>query len=86
MFVVRTAGEVVDAVALGSVDYAVLHLDVRLVVVLGHGDCGAVKAAIEGAHEPGHISVIIKAIEPAVNIAETEQETYWTTLSKLMLD
>jgi carbonic anhydrase len=73
LFVVRTAGEVVDDVVLGSVEYAIEHLNVRLVVVLGHEDCGAVQAAVEGGHELGHISVIIEAIEPAVEIAKNQK-------------
>jgi carbonic anhydrase len=66
LFVVRTAGEVVDSVALGSIEYAVEHLGSPLVVVLGHERCGAVSAAVSGAKEPGHIAAVLKAIEPAV--------------------
>jgi carbonic anhydrase len=54
LFVVRTAGEVVDEVALGSIEYAVEHLGSALIVVLGHERCGAVSAAV------------LKAIGPAV--------------------
>jgi carbonic anhydrase len=67
LFVVRTAGEVVDSVALGSIEYAVEHLGSALVVVLGHERCGAVGAAVAGAKEPGHIATVLAAIEPAVN-------------------
>jgi carbonic anhydrase len=66
LFVVRTAGEVVDAAALGSIEYAVEHLGSPLIVVLGHERCGAVSAAVAGAKEPGHIAVVLRAIEPAV--------------------
>ena len=66
IFVIRTAGEVVDAVALGSIEYAVAHLGSPLIVVLGHERCGAVSAAVSGAREPGHIATILKAIQPAV--------------------
>src|SRR5438876_10670259 len=47
LFVVRVAGNVIDDHALGSIEYAVDHLGVRLIVVLGHQSCGAVKAAKE---------------------------------------
>src|SRR5207244_10842892 len=47
LFVVRTAGEVVDATALGSIEYAVEHLGSPLIVVLGHERCGAVSARSE---------------------------------------
>ncbi|MCH5152092.1 MAG: carbonic anhydrase [Clostridiales bacterium] len=46
LFVIRVAGNVVDNVQLGSVEYAVEHLGCRLVVVLGHTGCGAVSAAM----------------------------------------
>ncbi|MDR3592506.1 MAG: carbonic anhydrase [Negativicutes bacterium] len=72
LFVVRTAGEVVDQIALGSVEYAIEHLGVRLIVVLGHEDCGAVKAAVEDSREPGHIALIVEAIKPAVEQARRQ--------------
>jgi len=66
LFVVRTAGEVVDAAALGSIEYAVEHLGSTLILVLGHERCGAVAAAVAGAKEPGHIGAVLDAIQPAV--------------------
>jgi carbonic anhydrase len=66
IFVIRTAGEIVDDVGLGSIEYAVDHLGVPLVVVLGHERCGAVAATLKGGEAPGHIGALIKAIEPAV--------------------
>ena len=72
LFVVRLAGDVVDKAAAGSVEYAVEHLHVHLVVVLGHDDCGAVKAALHpGAdqHSP-ELGAVIHAIHPAVESAK----------------
>jgi carbonic anhydrase len=66
IFVVRTAGEVVGAVELGSIEYAIEHLGIRLIVVLGHQRCGAVSAAVSGATETGDIPDVLKAILPAV--------------------
>lgn len=66
LFVVRTAGNVVDDVALGSIEYAVEHLGASLIVVLGHENCGAVKATLDGGKLPGHLPAIAKAIRPAV--------------------
>src|SRR5215467_14434721 len=66
IFVVRTAGEVVGAVELGSIEYAIEHLGTRLIVVLGHQRCGAVSAAVSGATETGDIPDVLKAILPAV--------------------
>src|SRR5438309_6180470 len=70
LFVVRVAGNVIDDHSLGSVEYSVDHLAVRLIVVLGHQRCGAVKAAKETlaakTTAPGHIESLVKAIRPAV--------------------
>jgi len=70
LFVVRVAGNVIDDHGLGSIEYAVDHLGARLIVVLGHQSCGAVKAAKETiaakSKAPGHIQSLVTAIQPAV--------------------
>lgn len=66
LFVIRTAGEVVDDETMGSIEYAVEHLGSPLIVVLGHSGCGAVTAAVEGGSPPGHIGSVTRAIRPAV--------------------
>ena len=69
VFVVRTAGNVVDKIALGSIEYAAEHLHSPLVFVLGHEKCGAVKATldtIEAKGKPeGNIGAIIEKVMPA---------------------
>lgn len=72
LFVVRTAGEVQDNLTIASIEYAVDHLNVPLVIVLGHDACGAVEAAVEGGEAPGHIGSIVEAILPAVDEARNE--------------
>lgn len=68
VFVIRTAGEVIDDVALGSIEYGVEHLGTRLILVLGHKRCGAVTAAVaNGEAPPGHIAALVQAIRPAVD-------------------
>ena len=67
LFVVRTAGEVVDPVALGSIEYAVEHLNVGMLMVLGHESCGAVKATIGGGDFPPNIQTLLGRIKPAVD-------------------
>jgi carbonic anhydrase len=69
LFVIRLAGNIVDDAALGSIEYAVDHLGVRLVAVLGHDRCGAVEAALKGESLPGHMVSLAEAIQPAVNEA-----------------
>jgi carbonic anhydrase len=67
IFVIRTAGQVLDNVSIASIEYAVEHLAVPLVVVLGHDSCGAVTAAVNGGAVEGHLGCLIDFIEPAVN-------------------
>ncbi len=64
LFVVRVAGNIIDDVVLASVEYAVEHLGVELVVVLGHARCGAVTATLQGAATDGHLPAIAAAIDP----------------------
>lgn len=70
LFVVRTAGNLVDDYALGSIEYAVEHLGSRLIVVLGHEKCGAVQAALSGGDAPGHIHALVSGIQPAVRASK----------------
>lgn len=65
LFVVRTAGHVVDRGALGSLEYAVGHLHVPVVIVLGHSGCGAVTAAVAGTAACGNAEWVMDAIRPA---------------------
>ncbi|GBU26497.1 carbonic anhydrase [Treponema sp. R8-4-B8] len=66
IFVIRNAGNVADKTALGSIEYAVEHLKSKLVVVCGHGKCGAVTAACSGGELPPNIKHIVDHIMPAV--------------------
>ena len=63
IFVIRVAGNVVDALELGSIEYAAAHLHVPLVVVMGHERCGAVTAAISGDAAPAHVLSIVDKIQ-----------------------
>ena len=70
LFIVRVAGNVINDEGLGSIEYSVDHLGTRLILVLGHQSCGAVKAARETiaakGKAPGHIESLVMAIKPAV--------------------
>lgn len=70
LFVIRTAGNLVDDHMLGSIEYAVEHLGTRLVVILGHERCGAVQAALAHETAPGHINSLVRDIQPAVKAAK----------------
>ena len=66
IFIIRVAGNILDDVVLGSIEYAAAHLDVPLIMVLGHSWCGAVTAAVEGGDVPGHLVSLVEGINPAV--------------------
>jgi len=73
LFVIRTAGNLVDDHALGSIEYAVEHLGARLIVVLGHERCGAVAAALASDTAPGHVQSLVRDIQPAVQAIKGKQ-------------
>jgi carbonic anhydrase len=70
LFVIRVAGNVLDDLVLGSVEFAVEEFDPVLLVVLGHERCGAVTATVDaiesGATPPGHLGAIVDRLRPAV--------------------
>jgi len=72
IFVIRVAGNIADPIELGSVEYAVEHLGVPLVLILGHQSCGAVKATVDGGKPEGNIGAIVKKIDPAVKEAKSK--------------
>jgi carbonic anhydrase len=76
LLVVRTAAHVLDAAAMGSIEFGVEVLRTPLVVVLGHQRCGAVGAAITnidaGTAAPGSIQALVEGIRPAVAAARGE--------------
>ena len=67
LFVVRLAGNITTPEIIASLEYGVAVLGTRVLMVLGHGNCGAVKATIEGKAVPGQISALYAPIWPAVN-------------------
>lgn len=74
LFVVRTAGHVVDPGVIGSLEFGVHMLGIPLIVVLGHDSCGAVSATVQamatGDLPPGYIRDIIGKISPSVMAAQ----------------
>ncbi len=70
MFVVRTAGHVIDSSVLGSIEYGVQVLNVPLIVVLGHDSCGAVKATLsaldDGQVPPGFVRDVVERVTPSI--------------------
>src|SRR5947209_3133764 len=66
VFVARVAGNIVTPEIIGSLEYGAAVLGVKVVLVLGHTSCGAVKAAMKADAVPGQISVLYRHLRPAV--------------------
>ncbi|MGL5207311.1 MAG: carbonic anhydrase [Acidaminococcaceae bacterium] len=75
LFVIRVAGNVVDAIEMGSIEYAVEHLGSPLVVVLGHEKCGAVKASVDGGEVTENIAKIAAKIQPAIDNVKAQDKS-----------
>jgi carbonic anhydrase len=67
VFVVRVAGNVATSVEIASLEYGTRVLGATALVVLGHSNCGAVKAALQGGEVPGQISTLYQHIAPALD-------------------
>ena len=76
MFVVRTAGHVIDTAVLGSIEFAVAVLGVPLIVVLGHDSCGAVKATLaaldDGVLPGGYVRDVVERVTPSILLGRRE--------------
>ena len=72
VFVVRVAGNVATAEMISSLEYGVAVLGAKAIMVLGHSDCGAVKASIAAKEVPGQISNLYPYIRPAVDAAGSD--------------
>ncbi|NBW34480.1 MAG: carbonic anhydrase [Cytophagia bacterium] len=95
LFVTRVAGNVMGEGGLGSIEYAVEHLGVRFIFILGHTKCGAVTAAVSGAEVGGNIPWLIKKIEPSYHkvrnragdiVDLTARENVLTSIKEVVLD
>jgi carbonic anhydrase len=72
LFVCRVAGNVATPEEIGSLEFGTLVLGAKVLMVIGHERCGAVKAAIEGGELPGQIGSLTKAIKPAVQMSKNQ--------------
>jgi len=72
LFVCRVAGNVATPEEIGSLEFGTLVLGAKVLMVIGHERCGAVKAAIEGGELPGQIGSLTKAIKPAVESSKNQ--------------
>ena len=73
VFVIRVAGNVLDDIILGTIEYAVEHLQVPLIMVLGHDRCGAVTVAVQGVEVRNHIQSLAEALRPVIERARIQE-------------
>ncbi len=69
IFVTRVAGNVITPEIIASLEYGAVVLGTKVILVMGHSNCGAVKAAIQGKAVPGQISALFPHIQPAIDQA-----------------
>jgi carbonic anhydrase len=74
IFVTRVAGNIITPEIIGSLEYGAAVLGTKVILVMGHANCGAVSAAIKGKGVPGQISSLFPHIQPAVDQAGTNLE------------
>jgi carbonic anhydrase len=74
IFVTRVAGNVVTSEIIASLEYGAAVLGTEVILVMGHGNCGAVKATIQAKEVPGQISALYPHIQPAVDQAGSDLE------------
>ncbi|WP_426094721.1 carbonic anhydrase [Flavobacterium sp. DSR2-3-3] len=80
LFVIRNAGNLISDIDMGSIEYAVEHLDVKIIVILGHTECGAIKAYIGDKNNDykkhlNHIDDIVETIAEEKEEQEAEKQT-----------
>jgi carbonic anhydrase len=83
IFVARVAGNVASAEVIASLEYGVAVLGTAVLVVMGHGGCGAVKAAIGGKAVPGQISALYRYIRPAIDAAGADVDAASTANARI---
>jgi carbonic anhydrase len=74
LFVLRVAGNIADPALLGSMEFAVTQLKSPLIIVLGHEECGAVKAAISGQKLEGNLGKLIDMVQPGKDLPKDEKQ------------
>lgn len=71
IFAVRVAGNVVNEDVLGSLEYAVAKANVKVIAVVGHTDCGAVKGAIDAYYKLTNLTSLLVKIQPAISAVDS---------------
>ena len=66
LFVVRVAGNVANKSSVASIEFAVAHLNTKVIIVLGHQNCGAVTAALKGGNNGENLNHLLSYLTPAI--------------------
>jgi carbonic anhydrase len=75
LFSIRVAGNIVNNDILGSIEYAIKYVGSKVLMVLGHTECGAIKSAKQGVTD-GHITDMLKRIHPSISKAMLKEDSY----------
>lgn len=75
LFSIRVAGNIVNNDILASIEYAIKYIGSKVLMVLGHTECGAIKSAKQGVTD-GHITDLLKRIEPSITKAMLDDKEY----------
>src|ERR687898_2325539 len=75
LFSIRVAGNIVNNDILASIEYAIKYIGSKVLMVLGHTECGAIKSAKQGVKD-GHITDLLKRIEPSITKAMLDDKEY----------
>jgi carbonic anhydrase len=86
IFVCRVAGNVVTPEIIASLEYGAAVLDTKVILVMGHSNCGAVKAAMKGNAVPGQISTLYRHFQPALDQAGSDLEAAIKSNAKMQSD
>jgi carbonic anhydrase len=73
LFSIRVAGNIVNDDILASIEYAIKYVGSKVLMVLGHTECGAIKSAKQGV-EDGHITSLLKRIQPSISKALLQED------------
>jgi carbonic anhydrase len=74
LFVVRVGANIVDPAVIGSIEYAVAHLQAPLVAVIGHENCGGIHAALDGEQHPGAVGWLVKRIHVGTDLPADKRQ------------
>jgi len=92
LFVIRVAGNIANPSSIASIEYAVAHLNVKLIVVLGHQYCGAITAALANNDDGKNLKHLLNFIQPAISESNSNKTADVShlhaklTVEKLIID